>query len=1019
MKLRPASLAFIFGLVLAAAAAGQGGSAFDLSTLPSLSSRDLVVLPDARRNLQYRFLPDGPWLAFDRSLVLSASPGEERSYSIETREDPIGPRDPSGPRDPMGPRLSRTVLVDKRPPRPPVVAVDSGLYRATISLKLEASVGEVLRYALVDSTAPAVSFSDYRPSNPPRIDPPAAGSVSFVFLAYSVDSAGNESPIVRRTYRLAPAGLALDAPKGELPVLPITILPPADIGEARLVSFPGSAELSFPLPADGQLLAAVNPGTKLLAESDFLPLGVSSGRAALTFSCPPGWSGKLPVYMAMRDRKGFRISENSVTVELSDLPASLPPEPPALVTGMAGGPAFLVFPSYDGQIFVTLGTKGLVRYEGPLAVAGGSAEVAVSWQGIGAMGTRSEMRQLALPLRPPLPRIGLKGAGEGELYNSARRIEATREGVLRYELSTDGTIPREPDARSGLLGDGLIVDALDGEEISCVLRYRTFSDTSPVANADEGGLLRFTIDRKPPMPPVTSAEMPAFSSLPLSLGLSSPDATVWASVESGGKKSEAIRLEGPISLVGSAQGPVDYLIHAWAVDRAGNRSAEMKPIRVNVDIATFYVASSAGAAPGDGSRDRPFADLDEAIAVATAPASQRSTICIRGEVGFSGGMVLEKGRLVIKGGYDGAWQAVDGARASIAVSRAGDAGKPFIRLVDSDLALIGLDVSLASPGSGPFVSALRSRLSLEKSVLVESTAADFLAFDVDASRLSIKDAELVVGEASSATMVSARSSEVIVESSRIAARSAVKYYGAFSLTGGSLALKNSIIESAASMGTRLIAMEGASILADRIFLDVSGGPGFLVVGSFSRSTGTISNTRVRVAWKGGAGLFRISGTGPAFIHDSIYASTEKGKLRFFDSDAGAPLLRNSIFACIGDGGELSVSRIAPKAGDIVADCVYGFSSLVGGGLKIADVAGLNAFNAPARPAMPCLSEEPARIWAASPASSEAPFTLRSASTLVDAALRIPGYSIDYSGSSRPDRGASGKPDIGSDELHRP
>jgi hypothetical protein len=903
----------------------------------------------------------------------------------------------------------------------------SGLYRETIKPGIAPSEGESYRYALVSGEGAAANFVDYLPTSIGSLDPPAEGSLSLSLLAYALDAAGNQSPLVRRDYRLAPPGLDLAPPRSGEAGPASKADPLAELGEIRLSKGSGFAELSLALPKEGQLYASIGGEPRPASMDGFLPLENQGGRAVLSFQCPRGWSQAEQVYFGLLQKGLFRFRDSAVTFDLSDLPLVDAPGEPLVVQAGQGGQSFLSFPPYDGSIFYALGSGAFAVYGSPLTLPADLGDRRLSWYGRDLSGAMSERRSILLPPSVTPPHLALVGVARGELRNEAVHLKPNAPGVLRYELARGTKPPKEPGAASPLVGQGLDVDVAPGERSDFVLRYRSFSGEGPEAAGDEGGLLSFTIDREPPLPPVIDAALPAFSIRPLKASLASPMASVFYSIEASdaanGPPPVFARLDGSFSLPGRATGAVEYTVRAYAVDEAGNRSAEMPPLHAVVDIASLFVLGSAPPG-GEGSRDKPFSSLDEALALALEPGSTRSRILLSGEIAYRGGAKLGSASLDLIGGFGPDWQPRPGEHSRLRM--VGDKGEAavFFSLADAGLGFASIDILLDAKEGATFIAGRGSRVSMADCLFGATAGGDLLAFDLETSSLTLARTRFSIDKASSAILVSGRKLDLAMDDSQVSAAGAVRYFGAVSLAGGSLALRTTALRSAAGFGSRLVATEDSRILIDRCFFDATGGPGFLSLGSFGASPGLVTNTRFRAVWKGSASLFRLTGTGPAFIHDSVYAVAKTGSLRFFDCSAAAPQIRNSILDCVADSGELLVSRLAPQPGDLAASCLWGFTTLVGGALELEELKDLVAYNAASAvfSAKPCVSESPEKSFVASPAahplgSGSGPdpaFVLRRDSVCVGAALSLPGLGLDFSGAKRP--AAAGQPDIGSDEL---
>ncbi|HET7838691.1 MAG TPA: hypothetical protein VFL04_02940, partial [Rectinemataceae bacterium] len=597
---------------LIAALAAAGGQAWPQGTEVVVSGRNLLIPPPSGQ-ARFRFLPSGEWAAFDRTLVLSAAEREERSYQLEVQ---------SG--DGQGSVTS--YRIDKRPPEAPSAKPAGGLYREALTPTLSAAEGTRIFWTLIgDAAEGQAGFRAYDAGSLPSIALPAAGSALYTLIAYAEDRAGNRSLPARFVYRLADASLPAMAPAADrAPAAPIAA---PEIPAPELVTDRGSAVIMAKVQTGKSLLVAVNPGQSPRPE-DFAEAVTEGPVSRFSLDCPYGWAGTLNVFYGYRGQDGAILyNPKPLSVALSnptEAPTAPPPPPaPRLIADPIGRGAFVGFPSYGGEIVAALDDGPEQAYHGPLAVAPGKTRLTVSWYGVDGSGNRSMRRSLGFDLPPPIPEVSLRGAEEGAVLGADASISPTGTATIRYELSYDGSVPNEPDGSSRLLGPSLAIACPPGEARSIVLRYRAFSGPGSEDTGGEGRILRFSIDKRPPSVPSLTESQPAFSDRERSLRLGSDaGASVYVSVSTGSETAPFRLASGPIELVGSDDGPIRYTLRAYAVSRAGIRSAEMAPLVLTVDLNSIYV-SDAAPAGGDGSPDRPFSDLDAALALASASGKRR------------------------------------------------------------------------------------------------------------------------------------------------------------------------------------------------------------------------------------------------------------------------------------------------------------------------------------------------------------------------------------------------------------
>jgi len=559
------------------------------------------------------------------------------------------------------------------------------------------------------------------------------------------------------------------------------------------------------------------------------------------------------------------------------------------------------------------------------------------------------------------------------------------------------------------VGESLLVSCPPGEERQIAIRYRPFSGDSP----GEGKILRFSIDRKAPEPPKPAELPPSYTerSRSVSIEAGAGSSAVYVSVSADGKSSGFAPASGPIQLPGAESGPVSYVIRAYGVDAAGNKSAEMKPISLVVDRSSVYAADD-GPERGDGTPDRPFRNLDEAIAAALA--SGKRSVNLRGSLELRSPVISTR-QIDIVGGFGERWLRDPEARSTLRIAVSGTAS-PFSQK-GSALAFRNVDIRSARQGEAPLVSAAEASLLIDNCSIEIEGDGDAILISSRSSTVGVARSRISSSRAMSFTAFECESSALTVEDSTIIAASGTRVFCAFDLKRGSLSLKGTLIESYADIALNMISMKDASIAMDGCLARADSGSGFLRIGTFSGASGEIRNSKILVSWNGSGTLFEISGKGPDFRHDTVIADSQRGRIRFFDIGGGFPQLWNSIFACTKGGGELIVSSSVPRPGSIAANCVWGFERMIAGASDLRSLAELNALNGSAAPfsSRPNVSEPPSETFASS-VKSLAP--LNTASACIDAAIPLdgPAHASDFRGLPRPAPGTL--PDIGADESQK-
>jgi len=969
-----------------------------------VSSEDIVLYPPAAEGGTFAFLPAGGPQAFDRNIVLSAAPGETRSYLLETVAGPG-----------KEPKIVAYV-VDKRRPKAPRAEPGTGLFYSPVRPTLSSEGAATIMWALVGSDGSAGNFRPYSPKSRPELVPPAKGSATATLVAYSVSKSGLRSYPSSFSYRLAEPGLPVSGPRAET----IALAADPDLPAPRIEQKAGYAELSLGLPPGASLLADFSAAAPPEDLNDFERFDESGAGAGLRIPCPYGWSGVVKLYYGVLNGESASYNPEPVTLRLAyPAEATVEPEvPPAPVVAAdpSGQGGFLAFPAYDGRIYVAVGEGKPAPYASPIPLSRGSGELKLSWYGVDARGRRSASKDGTFSLPQGLKDVDLRGVEDGAYLSGDAMLKPDPEAAavldalkgkasLRYELRIDGSFPPEPSQASPEIGEALSIACPPGEERLVVLRYRLVAG----AEASEGKILRFTLDRKPPDAPRAVAQADGFHDKPLSLELK-PGAgakTIFASVSVEGEAAPFALVSGPLYLPGSEAGPISYRVRAYDVDTAGNKSAEMSPVSVVVDTASVY-ASEDGNDGGDGSPARPFKTLDAAIAAAQGDG--KANVNVRGSVDLRGRVEIRRS-LKIVGGFDGAWGKDASIRSRVTAAK----GAGLAVFGGAQLGVARIAMTASDMGPSPLFELEGSGLSVSEVSIAASSDGDALLVQATASKIVVSSSRIAAAKGMSFTLFSVDGSSLAVSESALEAYKDVRVFCAVDADSGSVAIGRSSLASRADLGLSLLSLRNSSLSVDRCLVDARGGKGFLRLGLFKSVSGEVRNSKAAVAWSGPGTLFEAEDGGPAFKHDTIVASDDEGGLRFFDVKGETNRIWNCILDASGPGAELLRSDTPPAEGALAADCVWGFSSLVSGALEVSRVKDLNGLNARSVvfSSKPIVAEPPDATFD-SPIKSES--SLRKGSICVGGALSLgSGYETDFSGRPRPGPGKSA-PDIGADEF---
>jgi len=512
----------------------------------------------------------------------------------------------------------------------------------------------------------------------------------------------------------------------------------------------------------------------------------------------------------------------------------------------------------------------------------------------------------------------------------------------------------------------VLVDLCDGEQN--VWRLGTANETEPFL---------FTVDRRPPQPPVLNAP-PAGSwlrSVP-AVDAVSEDAMVIAKVSwklpdgTGGQRPYVPGTPLPRFTSSS----VVYGIEAWTEDEAGNKSVVVSR-SFTVDESTIYVSAeleNPNSAVSEGSRARPLSSLSQAIELARK--ENRSRIQIAGSAELGSRVQVYDG-LIIEGGYDLAWQKSSGKSSvrvlpgSGLVSEGGSARisdmdfigtlsetAPFIELSSADLSLESCSFTFMGKGVSvvPLIRLSENTRLTVGDCIFSSTVP---VLDLRSSTLLVSEGLLALAGFSGerAVAITARNSDIRFRNSRISVKKmeggkAIPRIGiSIEAQGGKISLERSLLEAVASDSATGLALRGTSVSA----VDSE------VHASASRYAAAVSSDASGFAWTGGelnasgrdaVALLLESSLSAGFLK-AAFRVNGTGVVRGIQFRGLSPELEDcSIFAEGGSRGAEAFAGDEPGINTLRGNSLYGFDYLLAGKFRTDDLQSFNKrFASPTRP----------------------------------------------------------------------
>jgi hypothetical protein len=672
-------------------------------------------------------LPDRRSPSVRERLRIETPQGVERHYRIRLR---------AGLQEgPLSETEEISFTVDRIPPEPPeVVLPGSGApYARDVEVRLTGGEGE--RYIAVSDGEPLDPLGPrgQRYAAPVRVTGVEGEAITYTVTAASRDRAGNVSGIEE------PVRFLLDRePPG-----PPTILISGTPQEGRAIR---SREARISLEGEGSLfLSYARTGrSATLREYSGEPVSVSGEEGAVV-------SYRVEAFSI--DEAGNRSATRRLELVMDQERPEAIPEP-ELIYAPDGRSGRLVWPeTREGNLYLARGDGILfpgraVESEGPL---GGTLRwrLAEDREG-GALfvyaqdsaGNRSQEQRITIEERTEPPPPLFTGLPEEGVTKETVVLQFEPQGpesvIVRYTVSTDGTLPPSVTADSPPFQGRESFGAGRGERIPYVISARAFNEAGEMS---EPRILRFIVDREPPEAPEiegvqTGEYYPETQRFTLT-----GEGDIYYRVLEQGRRGSAEEFEvyqgEAVALPAEENELLAYQIEAYSRDEAGNRSQEVAQWNIYIDREIIYVSGDRGADTNDGSRTAPFATLEAALSLFRR--TERSTIFLdSGAYTLRGSFSFQRPLRIIGGFGGGGWRPGEGSTTL-----------GLLPPVEGEATTDGVGRSAAlGPGSAAFTLQEGGSLTLRR-VDLTSRRGDALArVEEEASFLlqeSVVDADAAVG----------------------------------------------------------------------------------------------------------------------------------------------------------------------------------------------------------------------------------------------------------------------------------
>ncbi|MEW5818187.1 MAG: DUF1565 domain-containing protein, partial [Spirochaetota bacterium] len=267
-------------------------------------------------------------------------------------------------------------------------------------------------------------------------------------------------------------------------------------------------------------------------------------------------------------------------------------------------------------------------------------------------GNRSTIETFTI--EPPVVATSiLRGIKNNQVYNSTQVLEnITTHGLLRYEAAADDAAIKRVSNFSPIMPSILKFDSAEGETVRFVLKTKRYIDESDTAGEEEHEI-SFTIDKTPPPPPVLSGlDNKGTYQDNVTFTLHGEEGKIFYAVweNTADTKEDKFQLySAPVILTADINTQKSYLVTAYAVDQAGNKSQNIPPVKVEIDKANIYVAT-IGNDYYSGTREKPFKTIQKALNYVSE--SGRKTICVGKGIYYLDNPIVLNDDITFIGGFE-------------------------------------------------------------------------------------------------------------------------------------------------------------------------------------------------------------------------------------------------------------------------------------------------------------------------------------------------------------------------------
>lgn len=988
------SISFIFAITLfyllpcSAQSDYVGPAPGVLGPEPGIYGDSQILFPASLASgstIRYRFSSKDKWKAFDRPLYLSAFPGEERSYNL----DFILPNEEN--------EIHLKYTIDKQAPEAPVFIEQRRDIASSLTLAIK---GNEKVFISINGS----SYSEYDSMNPPSFVSMEDRSTIVYASAYAMDDYGNLSKTASARYRLFPDKFN---PSFEAPIIAVdtkiqVVDKPENI-ESRLTDIRGSALLEITCEPGTIPVAAVNSLEPFKLLSAFVELsGTNTCRVAIPF--PWGYEEEILVYYGYRKDNILVIAKEPLRIrpvfeEAASITAPNTSSEPRI--NINENIAHVDWPLSPWQIMYALDDKNYEAYNKPLSIQLKESKQNLFFYMTGPDGTKSDVLSVQIPEKLKNEPAYLEGLENGGRYGPFVLLKPPLGQKILYELHEGLETPAQLSAGSKVLDSkGLKIIGRPGEVVNYALRVAIASSQKELTTER---LYFFSVDREAPPVPRIKDKLDSYSSDDAVLAFEKSDESIYVSVSDDGS-GNFVLYEKPIIIPGSEEGRKVYTVRAYAEDKFGNRSQELKPVKISIDRSSIYVHPK-GRAGAIGSPDDPMPKLEDAISAALS--SGKRFIKLRGEF-FVGKALKISSQLKISGSYDSNWDESIYERAIIKIQTAGNYA---IYTENSKLELENLDIIAESDSSQSIINTIKGNISFKNVKISASGGQEKTAVKSIGSDLSLENTYIVMDNMLTGRAIETSNASILIKDSSILCTSKVSMFEAINLNSGSARIFGLRIEAEPGVAASALSAYSSMVNINSSFFFFSGKASSHRLIGVQSSTININSIYIDINMNGFAEVFSASQSSSLNImHITALASAPK--LTFVNSASSNFSLTNSIINAMGTGSILLRTDQALPEAAVIANCLWGFDTFLEGKNYPVSVKNIDGLNKLANAVPVNFLEAPVKTFKVTEKGIK---RLSNTSACVDrAAYTIKVPEPDLFGQAR--KGRPDPADIGAEEL---